>query len=82
MKLIIFPLFYEHKNSKLTQFTSISKGANFWVLQSVFYQFLDGHLRRRQSGLGIGPQQHVPLNVHTTTSKNITTCNQPATDLV
>jgi len=33
MKNIIFPIFYEHKNTNLNQFTCISKGAIFRVLQ-------------------------------------------------
>ena len=33
MKNFIFQYFHEHKNSKLLQFTPISKRSNFWVLQ-------------------------------------------------
>jgi hypothetical protein len=35
MKKIIFLCFHEHKNAKLNHFSSISKGVNFRVLQSL-----------------------------------------------
>jgi hypothetical protein len=37
VKNIISLCFYEHKNSKLTHFSSISKEANFRVLQQPFF---------------------------------------------
>jgi len=36
-KNIIFPMFYEHKNTKLNYFSSISKRGKFRVLQ-IFYE--------------------------------------------
>jgi len=36
MKIFIFLGFYEHKNIKLPQFTSISKEANFRVLHCIW----------------------------------------------
>jgi len=31
---IIFPMFHEHKNTKLSHFHLFQKGVNFWVLHS------------------------------------------------